>query len=314
MPLSDPRADPLGELFPLFDGESAFLAYEHVRERLPVAKYPAMVAHADDLLALADRFDVFVFDAFGVLNIGEQPIPGAVEAVAALRALGKRLFVVTNGATLTAAKAPEKFRKFGFDFAPEEIISSRMPAEAVMAERCSGLWGVMPPPGFDPLDLALDAIALEDDAAAYDRAEAFLLLSTLVWNAEKQALLEASLRARPRPVVVANPDIIAPRETGFSTEPGYCGHRLAQHLGLDVEFHGKPFGSVYELVMLALPRGIDARRVCMIGDTLHTDVLGGAAAGWSTVLVSGHGLFKGLDPAGYIRRSGIVPDHIIPTI
>ena len=309
-----PLSDPLAELFPLFDGETAFAAYEHVRERLPKAEYPATAAHAGDLLALADRFDVFVFDAFGVLNIGDRPIEGAVEAVGRLRAMGKRMFVVTNGATLTAAKAPEKFRKFGFDFAPHEIISSRIPAEAVMAERCSGLWGVMPPPAFDPSDLALDAIALESDPAAYDRAEAFLLLSTLVWTAEKQALLEASLKARPRPVVVANPDIVAPRESGFSTEPGYCGHRLAQHLGLDVEFHGKPFCSVYDLVMQALPEPVERKRICMIGDTLHTDVLGGAAAGWSTVLVSSHGLFKRLDATAYIARSNIVPDYIIPTI
>ncbi|PWV95384.1 HAD superfamily hydrolase (TIGR01459 family) [Hoeflea marina] len=306
--------DPLGELFPRFDGEMAFLAYEHVRHRLPGARHPALAAGADDLVSLAGRFDVFVFDAFGVLNVGDQPIPGAVEAVARLRAMGKRLFVVTNGASLTAAKAPEKFRKLGFDFSPDEIISSRMAAETVMAERCGGVWCVMPPPGFDPAELAPDAIALEDDPAAYERAEAFLLLSTLVWTAERQALLEASLKARPRPVIVANPDIVAPRETGFSTEPGYCGHRLAQHLGLDVEFHGKPFGSVYELVMAALPQHADRRRICMIGDTLHTDVLGGAAAGWSTVLVSDHGLFKGLDPARYIERSGIVPDYIIPTI
>ncbi len=51
----------------------------------------------------------------------------------------------------------------------------------------------------------------------------------------------------------------------------------------------------------------------MVGDTLHTDVLGGAAAGLKTVLVTDHGLFSGLNADDFVRRSGIVPDFIIPT-
>ncbi len=56
-----------------------------------------------------------------------------------------------------------------------------------------------------------------------------------------------------------------------------------------------------------------ATRVAMVGDTLHTDVLGGRAAGIGSVLVTGHGLFAGRDTAPYITRSGIVPDVIVPT-
>jgi predicted HAD superfamily phosphohydrolase YqeG len=49
----------------------------------------------------------------------------------------------------------------------------------------------------------------------------------------------------------------------------------------------------------------------MVGDTLHTDVLGGRAAGMGTILVTDHGLFAGLDIARFIGRSGIVPDSIV---
>ncbi len=51
----------------------------------------------------------------------------------------------------------------------------------------------------------------------------------------------------------------------------------------------------------------------MVGDTLHTDVLGGAAAGCRSVLVTDHGLFAGRDTAPFIAASGIVPDFIIPS-
>jgi ribonucleotide monophosphatase NagD (HAD superfamily) len=51
----------------------------------------------------------------------------------------------------------------------------------------------------------------------------------------------------------------------------------------------------------------------MVGDTLHTDVLGGAAAGIGTILITDHGLFKGFDVAPYITQSGIQPDWIVST-
>ena len=52
----------------------------------------------------------------------------------------------------------------------------------------------------------------------------------------------------------------------------------------------------------------------MVGDTLHTDILGGAAAGIKTILVTAHGLYKGQDITPYLDTSKIIPDYIIPEI
>jgi ribonucleotide monophosphatase NagD (HAD superfamily) len=49
----------------------------------------------------------------------------------------------------------------------------------------------------------------------------------------------------------------------------------------------------------------------MVGDTLHTDILGGAAYGVKTALVTGHGLFANHNVTPYIAKSGIVPDYIM---
>jgi ribonucleotide monophosphatase NagD (HAD superfamily) len=51
----------------------------------------------------------------------------------------------------------------------------------------------------------------------------------------------------------------------------------------------------------------------MVGDTLHTDILGGAAAGFKTILVTDYGLFRGHPIAPYIAASKIVPDFIVAT-
>ena len=75
-----------------------------------------------------------------------------------------------------------------------------------------------------------------------------------------------------------------------------------------------PAGLAFEAVFQHLGKSVERNRIAMIGDTLHTDVLGGSAAGVGTILVTGHGVLKSLDVAGCIKQSGIWPDHIIPGI
>lgn len=84
---------------------AAFLRYEAVRARLPQARFPAVSEQVQSLADVADRFDAFVLDAFGVLNVGEVAIDGAVARMAEFRALGKRLIVLTNAASHSRAAA-----------------------------------------------------------------------------------------------------------------------------------------------------------------------------------------------------------------
>ncbi|MEM9734407.1 MAG: HAD-IIA family hydrolase [Pseudomonadota bacterium] len=313
MPSSNPLY-PDEPFFEGFDTQSAFAFYHAVAHRLPKAEFPTTSKAALGLLEMAEHIDTFCFDAFGVLNVGSTPIPGAVETVQELRGQGKRLFVITNAATFAKDASVAKFQRLGFDFAPEEIITSRMAAEAALTKHEDMLWGVMARSDFKESDLPVRSILLTHDITTYDAADAFLMLSTWDWTSQQQRLLEQSLSNKMRPVMVANPDVIAPLEESFSTESGYLAHRITDLLGAQVEWHGKPFPSVFDMVMDSLPRDTDPKRIAMVGDTLHTDVLGGAQAGWSTVLVSDHGLFRGHDVRAYIQQSGMVPDWIVPSI
>jgi len=291
----------------------AFERYEQVRHRLPQAGFPSGSVRAENLLALRDHFDGFILDAFGVLNVGDTAIPAAIERIAQLRALNKRLLVLTNGATLTLNQAAAKYRTFGFDFAHTEIVASREVAtrrlnEIVPAAR----WGVIANAGDGFSDLDVEAIDLIETPAAFSQADAFLFLSSARWNEGLQRRLYQALAARPRPLVVANPDLVAPREDRLSLEPGSYAHDLADELALPVIFHGKPFADALNDAVSRMP-GIDPSRIAMVGDTLHTDILGGRAAGLATVLVTEHGLFAGRSIDQYIDRSGIVPDFIVPS-
>ena len=69
----------------------AFATYERVRHRLPLVQRDAGCQRFPNLDAIAEEIDVFLLDAFGVLNIGETSIPGVPERVARLQKLGKRV-------------------------------------------------------------------------------------------------------------------------------------------------------------------------------------------------------------------------------
>jgi glycerol-1-phosphatase len=296
-----------------FDADWAFDRYEAVRSRLPQAVFPARSIRAPDLGAVADRYDAFVLDAFGVLNVGDTPIPGAVARMAGLRAMGKRLVVLTNAASYPRAAALEKYRRLGFDFTADEVVSSRDVAAARLAALAPGAtWAALAATGDSFADIPARVIDLLDTPGADQAADGFLLLSQARWTPQVQRCLAQALADRPRPLVVANPDIVAPREDSLTIEPGAFAHDLADRLGITPHWFGKPFPDAFDEARTRLP-GIAPGRIAMVGDTLHTDVLGGKAAGMEAVLVTDHGLFAGRDVTPYIERSGIRPDVIVAT-
>ncbi len=295
----------------LSDTDTAFRRYEEVRGRLPAASFPAASVEGHCLADVADRWDGFVLDAFGVLNVGDTSIPGAVERMAALRAMGKRLCVLTNAASYTRGEALGKYRRLGFDFTEDEVISSRDVAVAHLEAAAPGArWGAIAQGGDDFADIPARVTSLIDEGG-WDRADAFLFLSTARWTHALFDRLGAAMADHPRPLVVANPDLVAPREGGLSIEPGYWAHALLDRHDFPVHWCGKPFPEAF--AEAARRTGLAPSRLAMVGDTLHTDVLGGRAAGMGAVLVAEHGLFAGRDVSAYIAASGIRPDAIVAT-
>lgn len=291
--------------------DAAFARYESIRGRLPSAMFPALSYIADNLIDVADRYDAFVLDAYGVLNVGDTPILGTVARMTALRVMGKKLVVLTNAASYSRADALQKYRKLGFDFVADEVVSSRDVAISRLGNLGQGkVWAAISAGNDSFSDIPGQVVDLID-TLAWD-ADGFIFLSSARWTPALQCRLLDALKSKPRPLIVANPDIVAPREDGLTLEPGYFAHDLIDRLGVMTQWFGKPFPDAYAEAKARLS-GIPAHRIAMVGDTLHTDVLGGAAAGMGTILITDHGLFRGHDVAGYIAGSGIRPDVILKT-
>ena len=286
--------------------------YEAIQPRLPGAQFPLTSIHRAHLGEIMDDIDCYVLDGFGVLNVGESAVPGATERVNSLRAAGKQLRVLTNGATLPTSRTVEKYQRWGMHFERAEVISSRDALARNLLEHQQMRWGFVAVEESDLSTMVPDGVVLEDDESVYDSCDGFVLLGTRIWNSQRQALLKQSLTKKPRPLLVGNPDLVAPQPGQLSREPGLYAHSLQDAGVVTPEFFGKPFDNAFAIVRESLS-GIDPSRIAMVGDTLHTDILGGAQAGWKTVLITGHGLLKGLDVEAAIQRSGIRPDFIVPT-
>ncbi|PID62344.1 MAG: hypothetical protein CSB44_04450 [Gammaproteobacteria bacterium] len=306
-------ADIFNDDAPWLSAAQAIERYIDVSARFPDAAFPPVTRMADTLSDLVDDIDVFVLDGFGVLNVGQDPVPSAVTRIPALRAAGKTLRVLTNGASLPTARTVEKYRRFGIDFTREEVVSSRDALTALLASRSETCWGFSALENSALRQLCDEPVWLRDDPDDYARVDGFVLLATGDWNDARHRLMCRALAERPRPLLVGNPDLVAPMPGGVTREPGLFAHLIADAGLATPVFAGKPFANAFAKALESLPADVDPTRVAMVGDTLHTDILGGAAAGWKTVLVSDHGLMREADIEEVIGRSGVRPDWIVST-
>ncbi len=113
----------------MLTAHSIFERYQQVRHRMPEASpttgAPTGFQDIGSLTDIADADSAFVFDAFGVLNVGDTLIEGADKRVNDLRAMGCKIRILTNAASYDRNGAIAKFRHLGIDVLDDEIIPSQ---------------------------------------------------------------------------------------------------------------------------------------------------------------------------------------------
>lgn len=300
----------------------AFRQYQQIRRWLPNGLPPEQQPQPqllENLAPLTDQFQAFVFDAFGVLNAGPRAFPAAVERFRTLQQTGRQIQILSNAATASHPRLVEKYRRMGFDITPDQLISSRWLLEQSLASRPrEGTWGVIAPEQSQPATLPVSWHAVRPPFTRQlkrelDGYDGLIMLSSEDWNEEMQAALEASLSEKPRPLEIANPDLVAPRGDCLTLEPGFFAHQVREASGIIPEFFGKPYAPAFRAVLERFA-DIPPEQILMVGDTLHTDILGGQNAGMKTLLITEEGSLKGLNIPDCIAQSGIAPDYIAPEI
>ncbi|MGP1397307.1 MAG: TIGR01459 family HAD-type hydrolase [Inquilinaceae bacterium] len=268
------------------------------------------------LPALADRFDVFLVDQFGVLHDGIAPYDGAVEALRALKAAGKRIVILSNSGKRSA---PNSARLVSLGFAADSFDLFLTSGEVAWSMLADSMIGRSIPRGARCLLLARDddssAIDGLDLARATDADAADIVMISgsrgeVVTLDEYRRQLEPAAR-RQVPCLCTNPDKIMLTNAGSGFGAGAIADLYAG-MGGPVTWIGKPYPAIYRAALAAMGDP-DRARVCCIGDSVEHDIAGGRNAGLSTALVRS-GILADAGAAELARlfeEHAAVPDHIV---
>ena len=243
------------------------------------------------LSEIVDRYDALLLDQWGVLHGGIEPYPGVLETLAALRAAGKPVAVLSN-APRRSEHAEGRLRRIGVPaHAYDRLVTSGDSAHAALAARddpahaALGRAYLFIGPGWDSGLLEGLGYRRVDQVADAD----FLLAVGLYDEADPIEHYDAAFAAAAAcdlVMVCVNPDLVIHRQGGV-TAP--CAGWLAQHYrevhGGRVLYHGKPDPAIFRRAAEALGQG-DHARILVVGDSLATDIKGAIAAGYDSLVVA----------------------------
>lgn len=248
----------------------------------------------DGLSAIAERFDGFLIDQFGVIHDGQKLYPGTLAALAGLHALGKPVVVMTNSGKRAEANR-KRLVKMGVprDHFTDAISSGEV-AYAKIADCNQRVFLV----GKDGEDYGFDGVRFVGDG--HD-ADLILILGSNVPATSLEQYREM-FRGLSIPCLCCNPDKLMLTPRGLQPAPGAIA-ALYQKMGGAVSWIGKPYPEIYRAAAALI--GNPARILC-IGDSPAHDVAGGRAAGFATLLVE-----QGVSAGRLLKPDDPQPDYVM---
>jgi HAD superfamily hydrolase (TIGR01450 family) len=272
-----------------------------------------------DFKSLLASYKVIFFDSYGVIRNYNGLIPGIRQTFEWLHEENKEYYIITNDASRSPELLIESFHKAGLDIiSADRIISSGMLAKEFLDLKVKT--GTVAYLGTENSahyieHPGLEIIPIQEvNEKNIDKITALVLLDDegFDWMDGLNKCVNL-LRLRSIPAIVANPDGAYPRtkqEVGIAI--GGLSWMVEKITGKKFFRFGKPDSQIFmfawEMVKLRLPE-ITKKDILMVGDTLHTDILGGNKFGLDTVLVlTGNILAE--DAESRIQGSGIVPTYI----
>lgn len=259
-----------------------------------------------DLGSINTNYKLILCDAWGVLHNGLKADPEAVECLKAARTLGAYVVIVTN-APRTEVQLIEYFTQLGIDpLSYNGIISSGQVArDLLFKDRPGKIYHLGP-----PVDQAL-FVGLEPDVVLCLN-EADIIINTGLRDNTREKVedyedfLEAALK-KNIPMICVNPD----KFVLIGEDRRACAGAIAaiyESIGGEVRWIGKPYREIYEASELHFQehtgKKLTSRECLVIGDAIHTDILGGNNIGSDTLFI-----YNGVQ-ASELRQAGIAPDNL----
>lgn len=242
-----------------------------------------------------------LLDIDGVLHVGDEPVPGALEALERLRAEATGLRLVTNTTSKSREAIVARLREMGFKVEREDVVTPAALALDYCRERgyraarllvseslLEDLNGLEPaPPGAPTEAVVLGDLGagftpdVLDDAfrALIDGAELIALQHNRYWRSSE----------------------------GLVMDVGAYAAALEYAAGVDPVVVGKPAQRFFRSALAQL--GVGAASALMVGDDIEADVGGALESGIEAVLVR-----TGKYREDAVAASGIEPTRTIGSI
>ncbi|WP_323676950.1 HAD-IIA family hydrolase [Halorubellus sp. PRR65] len=251
------------------------------------------------------EFEGVVFDVDGTLLRGQTAIPGAADAVAAVRDAGASVAFVTNNPTRTPESYVGKLRAAGVEATADEVVTSgsstvafldrEHPGDAAFVVGEDGLASQVANASLDVVD---DPTAADGVVASIDREFTYGTLTDAL----------TAFDAGVDWFVGSDPDRTIPTDSGLVPGSGAVVESVAAVAERRPDaVLGKPHPFTVDLVFDRL--GCDPARALVVGDRLDTDVAFGDRAGATTALVE-----TGVATRADAAASDVTPDHVLADV
>ncbi len=219
------------------------------------------------------RFDCVLLDLGGVVYVGDEPIPGAVDAIARLRDAGIPLRFLTNTTRTPHGELLGMLRAMGLSVEEEELFTPALAARQLIEKE-----------GLEPHLLIHPA--LEADFADLAPGKRKAVVVGDAGQGFTYDALNAAFRVLDQGaefLALANNRSFRDGDGQLSLDAGPFVQALAFASGCEPVVLGKPAQPFFQAALDSL--GCSADRAVMIGDDVESDVAGAMAAGLSGILV-----------------------------
>lgn len=249
-------------------------------------------------------FDGYVFDLDGTIYLGEELLPGAKSAIAAVRAAGSRVAFLTNKPLERTSDYARKLTLLGIPTDAADIVSCTDSMLRYLATEWLGrriypvaeplMWEILRESGWE----------LSDDPA---RVDVVLVSFDRTFSYAKLQIAFDAVRAGAR-IVATNSDAFCPVAGGALPD---CAAMLAAVEACTETkaeaIVGKPS---YHMATALLERlGLEAKGTMLVGDRLGTDIRMAREAGMVGALV-----LTGATSRAEAEQSDIRPDYVLESV
>jgi phospholysine phosphohistidine inorganic pyrophosphate phosphatase len=242
-----------------------------------------------------------LLDIDGVLHVGEQPIDGAIEALAELQRVSAGVRLVTNTTSKSRGQIVEQLSRLGFDVTRDEVLTPAALAVRHCRER-----------GYRSVKL-LVAEALREDLTELANATGggpvdAIVLGDLGAGFTAEVLNDAfRLLMDGAELVALQHNRYWRRADGLALDVGAYSAALEYASGREAVVVGKPAQEFFTAALAEL--GSVPERSLMVGDDVEADVGGAMDAGLRGVLVR-----TGKYREEALASSGVTPTEILDSI